>query len=136
MLVVVGGSTGAGKSTLVNSLAGESVTEAGVLRPTTRSPVLIHHPDDHEWFEAGKILPEVTRAELAPMSTHAVRVVSSRSVPPGLALLDAPDVDSIDETNREIASQLLGAADLWLFVTSAARYADQVPWEYLRDAAE
>lgn len=136
MLVVVGGSTGAGKSTLVNSLAGERVTEAGVLRPTTRSPVLVHHPDDFEWFEAGRVLPEVTRADQAPDSTHAVRVVRSSSVPPGLALLDAPDVDSIDETNRELASQLLGAADLWLFVTSAARYADQVPWEYLRAASE
>ncbi|NLT29081.1 MAG: ABC transporter, partial [Propionibacterium sp.] len=29
----------------------------------------------------------------------------------------------------------LAAADLWLFVTSAARYADAVPWEFLRDAA-
>ena len=40
------------------------------------------------------------------------------------------------EENRELAAQLLAAADLWLFVTSAARYADQVPWEFLRQAAE
>ncbi|MGZ5371798.1 ABC transporter, partial [Aeromicrobium sp.] len=46
------------------------------------------------------------------------------------------DVDSIDKGNREIAAQLLAAADLWLFVTSAARYADQIPWDYLRAAAE
>ena len=38
LLTVVGGSTGAGKSTLVNSLVGNRVTEPGVLRPTTRSP--------------------------------------------------------------------------------------------------
>ena len=38
LLAVVGGSTGAGKSTLVNSLVGTRVTEPGVLRPTTRSP--------------------------------------------------------------------------------------------------
>ena len=37
LLAVVGGSTGAGKSTLVNSLVGSVVTESGVLRPTTRS---------------------------------------------------------------------------------------------------
>ena len=48
LLTVVGGSTGAGKSTLVNSICGERVTESGVLRPTTRSPVLVHHPDDAE----------------------------------------------------------------------------------------
>src|SRR5918997_570352 len=38
LLMVVGGSTGAGKSTLVNSLVGEVVSPAGVLRPTTRAP--------------------------------------------------------------------------------------------------
>ena len=50
LLAVVGGSTGAGKSTLVNSLVGTRVTTPGVLRPTTRSPVLVHHPDDAQWF--------------------------------------------------------------------------------------
>lgn len=136
LLVVVGGSTGAGKSTLVNSLIGERVTAAGVLRPTTRSPVLIHHPDDQQWFEGGRVLPELTRSAHSTPSTHAVKVTSSENIPQGLALLDAPDFDSIDTTNRELASQLLAAADLWLFVTSAARYADQVPWDYLRSASE
>ena len=46
LLTVVGGSTGAGKSTLVNSLVGAPVTTAGVLRPTTRSPVLVCAPTD------------------------------------------------------------------------------------------
>ena len=50
LLAVVGGSTGAGKSTLVNSLVGEKVTTPGLLRPTTRSPVLVHHPADAHWF--------------------------------------------------------------------------------------
>ena len=40
------------------------------------------------------------------------------------------------ERNRSLAAQLLAAADLWLFVTSAARYADQVPWGFLKQAAE
>jgi hypothetical protein len=57
-------------------------------------------------------------------------------VPEGLAILDAPDVDSVEEQNRLLAAQLLAAADLWIFVTSAARYADQVPWTFLRSAAE
>ncbi|HLR83884.1 MAG TPA: ABC transporter, partial [Nocardioidaceae bacterium] len=33
LLTVVGGSTGAGKSTLVNSVVGEAVSAVGVLRP-------------------------------------------------------------------------------------------------------
>ena len=58
------------------------------------------------------------------------------SIPPGLAILDAPDIDSVVAENRQLAAQLLAAADLWLFVTSAARYADAVPWEFLLAAAE
>ena len=57
-------------------------------------------------------------------------------VPAGLALLDAPDVDSVVASNRDLAGQLLAAADLWVFVTTAARYADAVPWDLLRTAAE
>ena len=57
-------------------------------------------------------------------------------LPRGLALLDSPDIDSIVEAHHELAAQLLGAADLWLFVTTAARYADAVPWAYLARARE
>ncbi|GAA3511673.1 dynamin family protein [Aeromicrobium panaciterrae] len=136
LLTVVGGSTGAGKSTLVNSLLGQRITESGVLRPTTRSPVLVHHPDDAEWFAPDRILPELPRTNVPSNDTYALRLATSTRLPRGLAILDAPDVDSIDKGNRELAAQLLAAADLWLFVTSAARYADQVPWDYLRLAAE
>jgi hypothetical protein len=136
VVVVVGGSTGAGKSTLVNSLVGERVTESGVLRPTTRSPVLVHNPGDSEWFEQDRLLPDLKRAVDSPRGVRALEVVPSNGVPKGIAILDAPDIDSIDAGNRKLAAQLLAAADLWLFVTSAARYADQVPWDYLRLAAE
>jgi len=136
VVVVVGGSTGAGKSTLVNSLVGERVTESGVLRPTTRSPVLVHNPADSEWFERDRLLPDLKRAVDHPEDVSALQVLPSNGVPKGLAILDAPDIDSIDAGNRQLATQLLAAADLWLFVTSAARYADQVPWDYLRHAAE
>ncbi len=136
LLTVVGGSTGAGKSTLVNSLVGERVTEAGVLRPTTRSPVLAHNPADAHWFAPDRILPELPRTSTVTNDTNALRLAPSKLVPQGLAILDAPDVDSIDRGNRELAAQLLAAADLWLFVTSAARYADQVPWNFLKAAAE
>lgn len=136
MLVVVGGPTGAGKSTLVNAVLGRVVTQSGVLRPTTRAPVLAFHPDDDEWFSSNRILPELTRAPAeGPVAPGAVRLVADEAVPKGLALLDAPDIDSVVRENRDLAGQLLKAADLWLFVTSAARYADAVPWEFFHDAA-
>ncbi|MCY7402575.1 MAG: GTPase domain-containing protein [Nocardioides sp.] len=136
LLAVVGGSTGAGKSTLVNSLVGSRVTTPGVLRPTTRSPVLVHHPDDARWFGQDRLLPELERVERSTNDPEALQLVASEAMTPGLAILDAPDIDSVEERNRVLAAQLLAAADLWLFVTSAARYADQVPWDFLRKAAD
>jgi GTPase SAR1 family protein len=147
LLAVIGGSTGAGKSTLTNSLVRREVSRSGVLRPTTRSPVLVHHPYDSGAFLTQRILPRLTRVTseapepLQPIDPNAPRITGLRLVPhdglaPGLAIIDAPDIDSLVETNRDLAVQLLQAADLWIFVTTAARYADAMPWQMLRQAAE
>jgi hypothetical protein len=136
VLMVVGGSTGAGKSTLVNSLVGTVVSPAGVLRPTTRAPVLVCHPDDLRWFEDDRILPHVPRETGASAAPGTLQLVSDAALPAGLALLDAPDIDSVLAENRALANQLLAAADGWLFVTTALRYADAVPWEFLRAARD
>ena len=121
-VVVVAGSTGAGKSTLVNSLVGQEVSEAGVLRPTTRRAVLVHHPAD--------------AALLVGHPVHDdVEVAQTDVLPRGIALLDAPDLDSVVEENRARAYRLLESADLWLFVTTATRYGDALPWRVLQDAA-
>ncbi len=153
LLAVVGGSTGAGKSTLVNSLVGRRVTEAGVLRPTTRTPVLVCHPDDREWFVGRRILPGLAREEAGPGGWSAdrgerdekddlpgrpmaLRLELSDALPPGLGLLDAPDIDSLVAANRDLAAQLICAADIWVLVTTAARYCDALPWNLLRSAKE
>ncbi|WSK70749.1 dynamin family protein [Streptomyces sp. NBC_01276] len=156
LLAVVGGSTGAGKSTLVNSLVGRQVSEAGVLRPTTRTPVLVCHPDDHHWFAGMRILPDLLRVwapegedELLPAPkkrpplgsnqrtvTGELRIETVSTLPRGLAVLDAPDVDSLVVENRTLAAQLICAADVWVMVTTASRYADAVPWHMLRTAKQ
>lgn len=145
LLAVVGGSTGAGKSTLVNSLLGRQVSAAGVLRPTTRASVLVHHPDDADSFSGDRVLPGLARlttaadddgTSAAGEDPGTVRLVASDRLPSGLALLDAPDIDSVVRANRDLARQLLAAADLWVFLTTAARYADAVPWDLLREAAD
>ncbi|MER6124918.1 dynamin family protein [Streptomyces sp. NPDC001795] len=148
LLAVVGGSTGAGKSTLVNSLVGRRVSEAGVLRPTTRTPVLVCHPEDHHWFSGLRILPDLTRVwvphqdcgdELSPLvgrEERVLRIETADTLPRGLALLDAPDIDSLVAGNRILAAELICAADIWVLVTTAARYADAVPWHLLRTAKE
>jgi hypothetical protein len=136
LLTVVGGSTGAGKSTVVNSLVRASVTPSGVLRPTTRSPVLVCHPDDVAWFADTRVLPDLTRTSGVGTDHRTLQLVPAPSLDAGLAFLDAPDIDSVVAANRRLATQLLAAADLWLFVTTAARYADAVPWDVLQTAQE
>jgi energy-coupling factor transporter ATP-binding protein EcfA2 len=152
LLAVVGGSTGAGKSTLVNALVGHPVTRSGAIRPTTRQPILIHHPAEGGWFRDQRVLPGLgriigtpaiggeSRAASVPGAGPDAEVTSlvllaDSSVPQGIALLDAPDVDSVSDHNRRLAGQLLAAADLWIFVTTANRYADAVPWKLLLDAS-
>jgi hypothetical protein len=179
LLAVIGGSTGAGKSTLVNSLVGRRVSEAGVLRPTTRIPVLVCHPDDRRWFTGTRVLSRLERV-FTPQNTRiatglggfhrrsacddgafaaggacdvtdlaggaydgedgegrwALRVETDPALPSGLALLDAPDIDSLVARNRELAAELICAADIWVLVTTATRYADAVPWHLLRSAME
>jgi energy-coupling factor transporter ATP-binding protein EcfA2 len=122
-VVVLAGSTGAGKSTLFNSLLREEVSEAGVLRPTTREPVVGVHPRDVDTLTPGPV-------------TELARLVKHEGVPRGTALMDAPDLDSFLSENRSTAHQLLEAADLWLFVTTAARYGDALPWQALDRAKE
>jgi GTPase SAR1 family protein len=120
-VVVIAGSTGAGKSTLLNSLLHEEISRASVIRPTTREPVLVFNPQDADAISGTPLVA-------------SVRAVSNVTVPRGIALLDAPDLDSVLDDNREIASRLLEGADLWLFVTTAARYGDALPWRALEGA--
>jgi hypothetical protein len=167
LLAVVGGSTGAGKSTLVNSLVRAPVSPAGVLRPTTRSPLLLAHPSDLPWFVRPERLPGLPRGTRSGVDGRSassragvdgrsassragvdgrsassraeertLQVVTAPLLWPGLALIDAPDIDSVVAANRALARELLAAADLWLFVTTAARYADAAPWQALRNARD
>jgi energy-coupling factor transporter ATP-binding protein EcfA2 len=146
LLVVIGGSTGAGKSTLTNSLIGVDVSPSGFLRPTTRQPVLVHNPVDTAAFVSHRILPHLSRTTIAgysldgagppPSGTASLQLVPHDAVPPGLAIVDSPDLDSVVSGNRTLAQQLFRAADLWIFVTTGTDYADAVPWDLLGDAVQ
>jgi energy-coupling factor transporter ATP-binding protein EcfA2 len=119
MLAVIGGPTGAGKSTLVNSLVRAPVSVTGILRPTTRTPTLVCHP--RSW---------------ARVHRHGLIPISAPALPANVALIDAPDINSVDQANRDLANELFDDADLWLFVTTAARYADAEAWRHLRAAQQ
>ncbi len=118
LFVVILGSTGSGKSSLFNALARRAVSPSGLLRPTTRHPVALAHPDD-----SIDIHPDLL-------------VVSDRAAPKGLVIVDSPDFDSVEQHNRQLALDLLEKADLVIFVTTVTRYADQVPWLVLDRARQ
>jgi energy-coupling factor transporter ATP-binding protein EcfA2 len=138
ILVALVGSTGAGKSTLVNSIVGSQVSMTGIRRPTTNSPVLACNPDDVGWFAENVFLPTVPRVRqegLARSGRDGLLVLAANEgMPKGVALLDTPDIDSVVEAHHQFAHQFLDASDLWLFMTTASRYADATVWELLQHA--
>ena len=140
VLVALVGSTGAGKSTLVNSIVGAKISQTGVRRPTTNSPVLACHPDEIDWFAENVFLPTLPRVRqqgLAMPGRDGLLVLAgSEGIPRGVALLDTPDIDSVTQAHHEFAHQFLDASDLWLFMTTGSRYADAPVWELLRYAKE
>jgi GTPase SAR1 family protein len=140
VLVALVGSTGAGKSTLMNSLVGAQVSNTGTRRPTTNSPVLACNPGDARWFAENVFLPTLPRVRqegLAMPGRDGLLVLAeNEGMPAGVALLDTPDIDSVVQAHREFAHHFLDASDLWLFMTSASRYADAAVWELLQQARD
>ena len=140
ILVALVGSTGAGKSTLLNSLAGRQVSATGIRRPTTNSPVLACHPNDMRWFAENVFLPTLPRVRqqglVMPGRDGLLVLAATEGMPEGVAVLDTPDIDSVVKDHRDFANQFLDASDLWLFVTTARRYADAAVWEMLKDARD
>jgi energy-coupling factor transporter ATP-binding protein EcfA2 len=140
ILVALVGSTGAGKSTLLNSIVGAKVSVTGVRRPTTNSPVLACHPDEIDWFAENNFLPTLPRVRqeglARPGRDGLLVLAASEGMPRGIALLDTPDIDSVVRAHHEFAYQFLDASDLWLFMTSASRYADGPVWEILQHARD
>jgi GTPase SAR1 family protein len=123
LLVALFGSTGSGKSTLVNSLAGRDVAVAGALRPTTRAATVWCHRDNVSDLSGLEATGEVTFVTDDHPDLRWVSVV------------DTPDVDSIVTSHRRQTERILGMADATIHVTTPQRYADAVPWEFLERMA-
>jgi energy-coupling factor transporter ATP-binding protein EcfA2 len=122
LTVVFAGPTGAGKSTLLNSVAGADHTVAGPLRPTTKAPlVLASAPLAARYTTISGIRCQVVKGR-APILSE-------------LTLIDTPDIDSMASIHRAIAETMIDNADVVVYVNSALRYSDLVPWEVLRRAA-
>jgi energy-coupling factor transporter ATP-binding protein EcfA2 len=127
LVIVLLGPTGSGKSTLFNTIAGTPISRTGVLRPTTRHAIVVATAADAQAVVADGPLAAI------PPDRLEVRDEGAR---PGVVVVDAPDVDSVEHDNRALADTLLELADLCVFVTTATRYADRVSWDVLARAEQ
>jgi hypothetical protein len=114
VLALVGG-TGVGKSSLLNALAGRTVTTAGPRRPTTTRPVA--------WVAtsaAATVAPLLERLGPVDRQLHDDHALA------GLVILDLPDADSLEAANRATVDALLPLVDAVAWVTDPEKYADAV----------
>ncbi|QIK83145.1 GTPase [Sanguibacter sp. HDW7] len=124
-VVALAGSTGSGKSSLLNALAGAEVARPGLLRPTTSQPVAASADGSDpttllDWLDVRE-------------RTH---LPESSPLPAGIVLLDLPDHDSVEVAHRVRADRLLERADVMVWVTDPQKYADAALHDdYLRPLA-
>lgn len=105
------GGTGAGKSSLVNALAGGEVVCAGVLRPTTN--------------EACAVLPAGREPkELLGWLGVRTRVCAPGDLPGDTAIIDLPDIDSVEASHAQVAGRLAMRVDALVVVVNPQKYAD------------
>lgn len=120
-VVALFGGTGVGKSTLLNRIAGQTLARTGVERPTSHEVTLFVHE--------GVALADLPR-ELPLDAVHVQRHASAALA--GVAWLDMPDIDSVEERNRQTALAWLPFVDLVCYVVSPERYRDDAGWRVLQ----
>jgi hypothetical protein len=119
LIIMFMGGTGVGKSTLLNALAGGAIAQASYARPTTRDPVVYYH----ESLKPDRFDPALQQCRMAPHDRPAL----DQKI-----LVDTPDLDSNDLSNRDKLMRLLPIADVVLYVGSQEKYHDKLGWELFR----
>jgi GTP-binding protein EngB required for normal cell division len=116
VLALVGG-TGVGKSSVLNALAGRFVSDASARRPTTAHPVA--------W------VPRAGRSDLAGLlgwlglpDEHVLE--HDERGPGNVAVIDLPDLDSVEREHRERVEAILPRVDAVVWVTDPEKYHDAI----------
>lgn len=126
LLVATFGGTGTGKSTLVNALVGQEVTEAGRERPTTKMPVLIAHPNT-DLDSVGLALEEF---EIVRVDAPLLR---------DIVIVDCPDPDTteaeVEGSNLQRLHKLLPHCDVLIYTTTQQKYRSARVLQELEQAA-
>lgn len=115
-VVALAGSTGTGKSSLFNGLAGLSLSPTGVRRPTTG--------ETHACVWGAQSADGLL--DWLGVSRRFMREGGSGRDLSGLVLLDLPDFDSVEASHRAEADRLLAVVDLMVWVLHPQKYADKL----------
>ncbi|MCL7429475.1 YfjP family GTPase [Streptomyces sp. YS415] len=129
-VIAIAGATGSGKSQLFNALAGVTISETGVRRPTTAAPIACSWSDGAAALIDRLGIPP--RLRRRPAGQHADAEGQLR----GLVLVDLPDHDSAAVQHREQVDRVLALVDAVVWVVDPEKYADAMLHErYLRPMA-
>ncbi|MFC9289523.1 GTPase [Streptomyces sp. NPDC057052] len=128
-VVAIAGATGSGKSQLFNALAGVTISETGVRRPTTAAPIAC------SWSDGAA--PLIDRLGIpGRLRRRPVQSADAEAQLRGLVLVDLPDHDSAAVQHREQVDRVLALVDAVIWVVDPEKYADAVLHErYLRPMA-
>lgn len=135
-VVALAGTTGSGKSSLLNALTGADLATVGARRPTTSHPLGAIWPGDGVATDAARPLLDWLEVERRHEVVAGPGAWSDAQAVSGLVLLDLPDIDSVNPEHRRRAERLAKTVDVLVWVLDPQKYADAVVHaEFLRPMA-
>jgi hypothetical protein len=133
--VVFLGGTGTGKSICFNVLCHADISESGVVRPKTEGPIVFVHKNGSIGdfpFDDLELYREDRTGHIKGVPGRFSVVEHERHELGHIALVDTPDLDSLENANRRMAETFYLLADIIIFIASQEKYADALPSQFFR----